>query len=127
MSVDAILSAASSLRFAAQLGSTPLRRRVSLGSFEEERSIDPIQSDRLNQLRAPSFQAQLEEFIQMLKLENERMLILGRESPESERFGEAENAEDRADRLRESLTAQAQVGELAELSLGTESGLDLLG
>ena len=126
MSVDAILSAASSLRFATQLGLTPLTRRVSSGTFEGERSIDPIQSDRLNPLRAPSFQAQLEEFIEKLKLENERMLILGQESPESELLGEAEGAESRADRLRESLIAQSQVGGLAELSLGMAGGLDLM-
>jgi len=126
MSVDAILSAASSLRFAAQLGVTPLSRRVSSGTFEWERSIDPIQSDRLNPLRAPSFQAQLEEFIQKLKLENERMLILGQESPEGELFGEAGSAEDRADRFRGSLIAQSQVEGLAELSLGMAGGLDLM-
>ena len=126
MSVDAILSAAGSLRFAAQLGVTPLSRRVSSGTFEWERSIDPIQSDRLNPLRAPSFQAQLEEFIQKLKLENERMLILGQESPEGELFGEAGSAEDRADRFRGSLIAQSQVEGLAELSLGMAGGLDLM-
>ena len=125
MSVDAILSVASSLRFPAQLGLLPLARRVSSSPFEGERSIESVQSDRFNSLRVPSFQAQLEELIQKLKLENERILILGQESPESELLREAEGAEDRADRLRGTLMGRSQVERLAELSLGMASGLDL--
>ena len=128
MSIDGILSAANGLRIAALLESKLSARRVDSGfnPSPADALIGKSQGWRTSLAASFNFEDRLQEFIQRIKLENERLLSSDEEETASNGLDDSAAALQSGISLRQGFLAQPGMATLGDFGLEPDGILNLL-